>query len=64
MHSVMLKERNRMFLVEKQSMQPEKSVFNIGDARHNNHMRIESNNNVPVSKSPARFIQWDERANS
>jgi hypothetical protein len=61
MHSVMLKEKKRMFLVDKVTHQPEKSVFNIGDHRHNNHKGIESNNNVPVSNQPSRFLQWNER---
>jgi len=64
MHSVLIKEKKRMFLVDKIGNQPQKSMFNIGDYRHNKHMGIESNNKVPVVNSPERFLQWQERKDS
>jgi hypothetical protein len=64
LHSVLVKEKKRMFLVEKQSLQPEKSVFNIGDARHNRQECFEGTNRVPIAMHPSRFIQWNENKNS
>ena len=63
MNSVVLSEHKRMFLREKLLHQPQKSMFNIGDFRHNNHKNNESHNNVTVNSSPNRFLEWNEKGN-
>ena len=50
--------------MDKLGNQPQKSMFNIGDYRHNKHTKIESNNKTPVDVSPQRFLQWNERKDS
>jgi hypothetical protein len=56
---VVIKEKNREFLYDKDCLQPRKSLFNIGDYRHHKTIRessVESNNKMPVDTVPQRFL--------